>query len=77
MPVSRLTWTPKADERERIDYIFCGGRGLRPLSCVLFGPAGTIERSRRVPHHTDEPVVPPLGTWPSDHRALIAVFELR
>lgn len=77
VPVDRLTWAPKADERERIDYIFCGGTGLRPVACTLFGPAGTIGRARRLPHHTAEPVIAPLGTWPSDHRAVIAVFELQ
>ena len=72
--VERLTWTPLADERERIDYIFYKGRKLEALSCAIFGPSGSIAYSRRTPTHTKEPVVLPLGVWPSDHKGLFAEF---
>ena len=75
--VNRLTWTPDADERERIDFLFYRGEGLSPVRCALFGPAGTICRSRRTPLLTGEDLIRPLGTYPSDHMGLYCEFELR
>ena len=38
----RVTWTPRADERERIDYVFVGGArgGVWPESLHRAGKAG-------------------------------------
>ena len=32
------SWTPQADERDRIDYIYRCGESLRPVSAFLVGP---------------------------------------
>lgn len=71
VPVERLTWTPAADERERIDYVFFRGEGMSVAECRIFGPRGTIARSRRCPAEWDEPFVLPLGLWPTDHKGLL------
>lgn len=73
----RLTWTPLADERERIDYIFYKGAGLELADCRLFGPEGCIVYGGRKPSATREPFLSPLGVWPSDHKGLLATFRLR
>jgi len=77
VPVERLTWTPLADERERIDYIFFKGEGLEVADCRLFGPTGCIACGRRKEQPLHEPFLHPLGVWPSDHKGLMATFRLR
>lgn len=75
--VSKLTWAPKADERERIDFIY-----FRPdirwklTGATLIGPSGTIAYGQRVPNESQDEIVDPLGTWPSDHKALLVEFDL-
>ena len=76
VPVEKLSWTPKADERDRIDYLFYRGEGIRVTDCRLFGPAGTIGTYKRLPAEWDEPIILPQGTWPTDHKGVWARFEL-
>lgn len=73
----RLTWAPKSDERDRIDYLFFKGKGLRVERAALFGPAGCIAYGRRVPLGTREDLIEPLGVWPSDHKGLFVIFKLK
>lgn len=78
LPVSRLTWAPKADERERIDYVFCHPHpSLRLKDAVIFGPRGSIVRSKRVPEQSKDRFLLPLGVWPTDHKGLLVTFEVR
>jgi len=75
--VENLTWTPKSDERERIDYIFYHPHpALQLKSAVIFGPKGSIARSRRVTENTRDNFLLPQGVWPTDHKALLATFRL-
>ncbi len=74
--VERLSWTPKADERDRIDYLFYRGAGIRVTECRLFGPKGTIGTYKRLPAAWDEPFIEPLGVWPTDHKGVWARFSL-
>ena len=48
VPTEKLTWAPKSDERDRIDFIFYKGKGLKAKKAVLFGPKESIVRSQRV-----------------------------
>ncbi len=76
--VSRLTWAPLADERERIDYIFYHpAEGLTLDEVTIIGPRGDILRNERVVEQTPDPIIEPLGVWPTDHKALLAVFTLK
>lgn len=77
VPVKRLTWAPKSDERDRIDYLFYKGEGVKVTSCSLFGPEGNIAYSKRVPLGTKENVVKPLGVWPTDHKGVLATFKVK
>lgn len=72
MPVDRLTWAPLADERERIDYLFFKGEGLRVEDARIFGPNASIAYSKRKPNPTDEAFIEPLGVWPTDHKGVWA-----
>lgn len=70
-----LTWAPKADERERIDFIFYQGSEIRATKAVLFGPKGTIVRSQRVQDASEDCFLEPLGVWPTDHKGVLVTFQ--
>eukprot|EP01054_Gregarina_sp_Poly1_P004825 Gregarina_sp_Poly_1__4824@NODE_256_length_10541_cov_633_466679_g223_i0_p4_GENE_NODE_256_length_10541_cov_633_466679_g223_i0NODE_256_length_10541_cov_633_466679_g223_i0_p4_ORF_typecomplete_len347_score39_94Exo_endo_phos/PF03372_23/9_3e10_NODE_256_length_10541_cov_633_466679_g223_i064127452 len=76
-PLKDLVWSPEADDRERIDFIyFSPFHGFTLANISLVGPTGDIVRGRRTVEQTEDKIVPPLGVWPTDHRALLATFHL-
>lgn len=76
--VERLTWAPEADERERIDYIFYYPQeGVKPVSVRIYGPKGSVKNSRRIREDSEDLFTEPLGIWPTDHKGVLAVFEIR
>lgn len=77
VPVEKLTWTPKADERERIDYVFHYPHpSLKLKKAIIFGPEGSISNSKRVPSDSKDRFLLPQGTWPTDHKGLLVTFSL-
>lgn len=73
--VNKLTWAPKADERERIDFIFYHpSQGLKATKAVVFGPRGSIVRSERVQETSSDEFLAPKGVWPTDHKGLLVTF---
>lgn len=76
--VEKLTWAPKSDERERIDYVFYYPHPAITLKdAVIFGPRGSIIRSQRVGETSDDPFLLPLDIWPTDHKGLLVTFGIR
>jgi len=75
MPVSKLTWAPDADERDRIDFIYFipSGEWKVDDACIV-GPAGSIVRSQRVAENTQDKFSSPSGTWPTDHKGVLIKF---
>ncbi len=74
--VDKLSWAPKADERERIDYIFYYPHHKLTLkSAAILGPKSSIYRNQRTPDKRLDAFVEPLDIWPSDHKGVIAEFE--
>lgn len=76
VPVSRLTWAPKADERERIDYIFYRGKGLRATNARVFGPDSSVCRSKAERDPDADTILLPLATWPTDHKGVLVEFSV-
>lgn len=77
VPTSRLTWAPRADERERIDFVYSRGSALRPLSAQVFGPEESIAYGHNAPHTAkSETILAPLGIWPTDHKGVFVEFLL-
>ncbi|WP_245769336.1 endonuclease/exonuclease/phosphatase family protein [Streptomyces indicus] len=73
-----LTWAPKADERDRIDFVYYHpDRRIRLLDSVIVGPSTTIVRNERVPESGRDPFWEPTWTWPSDHKAVLSTFRVR
>lgn len=75
MEPDKLTWAPKSDERERIDYIFYQGKDVNVGEAVIFGPEGCIAYNRRTPNNAHDTFIEPLGTWPTDHKGVWATFH--
>lgn len=78
IPVSKLTWTPKSDERDRIDYVFYYPHpDIELKEAVIFGPRGSICKSQRIEEQTQDPFLLPEGVWPTDHKGLLVTFSWR
>lgn len=78
LPPNKITWAPKADERERIDYVWLSPEaGGAVVSAEVFGPRSSIVRSQRVAETSLDPFIEPLGIWPTDHKGLLVRFRLR
>ena len=78
MEVKKLTWAPLADERDRIDYIFYYPHpSIRLKKAAVFGPSSSIVRSERVAEQSKDRFIKPLGVWPTDHKGVWAVFDIK
>lgn len=75
--VDKLVWTPDSDDRDRIDFIFCKGRNLKPLDAFILGPEGSVVRGIRTTENSADKIVSPQGIWPSDHKGVYVLFKIR
>ena len=77
-PVSKLTWAPDADERERIDFIyFHPTQNITLKDAVIVGPPSSIVRSQRVEEQSNDKFIAPSGVWPTDHKGVLSIFEIK
>ena len=75
--VEKLTWAPKADERDRIDYVFFyPNQQLEVEDVVIFGPKGSIVCGRREEEKSKDRFLLPQGVWSTDHKAVLVTFRL-
>ncbi|MCZ4694930.1 endonuclease/exonuclease/phosphatase family protein [Ancylomarina euxinus] len=75
IPIHKLTWAPKSDERERIDFIFYNETSqLKLKEVIIVGPDASIVKSE-VYVEAKDLFSKPTDTWPSDHKGILAVFE--
>ncbi|SMO52335.1 Exonuclease III [Saccharicrinis carchari] len=78
VPIDKLAWAPDADDRDRIDFIFYyPGQRLKLKDVKIIGPIGSVVRNKRQPETSDDPIEEPPGIWPTDHKAVLAMFVLR
>ena len=76
--INKLLWAPEADERERVDYIFYyPAKGLTLSDVALYGPNGCIRKGQRVPENSLDNFIAPIGVWPTDHKGVIAEFQIQ
>ncbi|MGS2763985.1 endonuclease/exonuclease/phosphatase family protein [Sinomicrobium sp. M5D2P9] len=76
--LSKLVWTPDADDRDRIDFIYYNRDDRLSLTDVIVaGPSGCIVRGQGYEDNTllDEFLLPE-GIWPSDHKGILATFKV-
>ncbi len=77
VPIEKLAWSPDADDRDRIDFIFYYPDNRLTLQDVkLVGPEGDIVKNKRVLIKTEDVFLKPLSIWPTDHKAVLASFDL-
>lgn len=75
--LEKLVWSPEADDRDRIDFImYAPFEGLSLTDVAIVGPKGDILRGERVTENTSDPIIEPQGIWPTDHKAVLATFQL-
>lgn len=76
--LDKLIWTPEADDRERIDFIYYyPNKRLTLKEVVIVGPVGSIAKGKRIDTNPgQDKFLAPKGIWPSDHKAVLATFEL-
>ena len=78
IPTNKLTWAPKSDERDRIDYIFFYPHPRLELQkAVIFGPTKSIVKNQRVEEQGKDKFILPLDVWPTDHKGLLVTFKLK
>lgn len=78
--LNKLAWSPDADDRERIDFIYYYPEKSVSLKDIkIVGPTGSILYGRRTEQDPDsrDTFIAPSGIWPTDHKALLATFALK
>ncbi len=75
--ISSLTWLPDKDERDRIDFIYYHpNRQLTLKNAWIIGPKDDILYGKTYPSATLDNIIEPAGIWPSDHKGIIATFNI-
>ena len=76
--VKELAWGPKADERDRIDFIYYSpGKYIRKAqSAYLVAPHSDIVHGKRTAYTGQDQFIEPVNGWPTDHRAVLTIFEV-
>jgi exonuclease III len=76
--IKKLAWSPKADDRDRIDFIFFApDKRLKINDAILVGPRGSVVRNQRVLETSQDTFNTPTGIWPTDHKAVLVSFLLK
>jgi len=75
--IEKLAWSPEADDRDRIDFIYYyPDSRIKLNNSKVFGPEGDISKNKRVLEKTHDIFLKPLAIWPTDHKAVISEFTL-
>lgn len=75
--VGSTSWTPEADERDRIDYIFYRGATLSATSVAIVGPkASYVNNVSSTANTQNDTFEADQLPWPSDHKGVSAVINL-
>ncbi|MDV4070744.1 endonuclease/exonuclease/phosphatase [Elizabethkingia anophelis] len=75
---AQSSWTPKSDERDRIDYIFYYDNGNISVSdSYIVGPKNTVVKNISVPETSKDKFSEPKGIWPTDHKAVWSTFKIK
>ncbi|QNM86773.1 endonuclease/exonuclease/phosphatase family protein [Polaribacter pectinis] len=77
VPISKLVWTPDADDRDRIDFIYYNDDARLTLEdIVIVGPSGSVVRGQGVEETSSDKFILSQGVWPSDHKGVLATFKI-
>ncbi|ETN95336.1 Endonuclease/Exonuclease/phosphatase family protein [Zhouia amylolytica] len=76
--ISEMIWTPDADDRDRIDFIYYSeNERLNVEDVIVVGPSETIVKGQAIQDKTaSDKFLEPTGKWPSDHKGVLATFKI-
>jgi PKD repeat protein len=75
--VGSTSWTPKSDERDRIDYIFFRGDGLKASDAAIIGPRKSYVKNVLSEANTEnDHFLAETLPWPSDHKGVFAAITI-
>ncbi len=78
VPISKLTWAPDADERERIDFVyFYPDKDLKVVDAAIVGYSKSIAYSESIKDEGADKFIAPLAVWPTDHKAVLVEFKVK
>lgn len=67
------SWAPLADERDRVDYVFFKGSGIKIKDVAIVGPKESFVYNKLETTNTDnDKFMASNLSWPSDHKAVYA-----
>lgn len=72
-----VSWTPKADERDRIDYVFYRGSKLKAEDACLVGPNLSVAYNKVVNMNFEDAYLYNSKAWPTDHMGLLVTFQVQ
>ena len=71
------SWTPKSDDRDRIDFIFYKGIGVKAINAAIVGPKGSYAKGAFTTTYTDhDHFLAETLPWPSDHKGVFATITI-
>ncbi len=74
---SELSWTPKADERDRIDFVFdSADDALEATAAKIVGPRTSVVRDEFVDEDSQDEFFTPRAAWPSDHKGNLITYSV-
>ena len=75
--VGSTSWTPKSDERDRIDYIFYKGADVKVKDAAIIGPQKTYVKNVLSEANTEnDHFLAESLPWPSDHKGVFANISI-
>lgn len=71
------SWTPKSDDRDRIDFIFYKGNKMEAIDAALVGPKASYAKSILTTDNTgNDHFLADTLAWPSDHKGVYALISI-
>lgn len=75
--LSKLSWAPGSDERDRIDFIYYYPSNDISLSnSIVVGPTKSVFYGKRGEEEGKDEFLTPANTWPTDHKAVLSTFTI-
>ncbi|KAA6351450.1 hypothetical protein EZS27_001259 [termite gut metagenome] len=75
--LERLYYAPKADEQDRIDFIYYYPQaGVSVADACIVGPKATINHGQMVTDDTQDNILEPTGVWSSDHKGNLVTLVI-
>ena len=75
--IGTTSWTPKSDDRDRIDYIFYKGTGVEVVNAAIIGPKGSYAKGLLSTANTEnDNFIADTMPWPSDHKGVFSTITI-